>query len=492
MTEQDMRLALTFDDVLLVPRKSDILPRDVDVTSRLTDDIMLQTPILSAAMDTVTESAMAIAMAREGGLGVLHKNMSIDRQCMEVVKVKRSESGVIIDPVTIAPEKSVRDAVSIMRHRGISGLPVVEEGNQLVGILTERDIRFEDNLDQPVSAVMTSKNLVTAPKGTKLEEARKILQQKRIEKLLIVEKDGTLCGLVTVKDLLMKQRYPYATLDDHGRLRVAAAIGATEDILDRVAGLVEAGADVLVIDSAHGHSAGILKAVKSVKKAYGSTPLIAGNVATAKGTKALIDRGADVVKVGIGAGASCTTRIIAGIGVPQLTALFDSVEEANKSDVTVISDGGVRYSGDLAKAIAAGAGSVMLGSLLAGLDESPGETILREGRQYKSFRGMGSLGPMIEGSADRYFQAGEKSIKLVPEGVEGMVPYRGSVSSNIYQLIGGLRASMGYCGSRNIEEMQTKTEFIRITSSATTESHPHDVQILKESPNYQVLNRFRD
>lgn len=487
-----MKLALTFDDVLLVPRKSDILPRDVDVSTSLTEDIILQTPILSAAMDTVTESAMAIAMAREGGLGVLHKNMSIERQCREVVKVKRSESGVIIDPVTITPDKSVRDAVSIMRNRDISGLPVVDKGNKLVGIVTERDIRFEDDLDQSVSAVMTSKNLVTAPKGTTLEEARKILQQKRIEKLLIVEKKGKLCGLVTVRDLLMKQRYPQATLDNHGRLRVAAAIGVTEDILERVAGLVEAGADVLVIDSAHGHSTGVLNTIQQVKKAFESIPLIAGNVATAEGTRALIDHGVDIVKVGIGAGASCTTRIVAGIGIPQLTAIFDSVAEATQSGIAVISDGGIRYSGDIAKAIAAGASSVMLGGLLAGLDESPGETILREGRQYKSFRGMGSLGPMTEGSADRYFQAGEKTIKLVPEGVEGMVPYRGSVHSNLYQLIGGLRASMGYCGSRNIAEMQTKTEFIRITSSATVESHPHDVQILKESPNYQVQDRFRD
>lgn len=492
VTKKDLKLALTFDDVLLVPSKSNILPRDVDVSSRLTDNIILQTPILSAAMDTVTENAMAIAMAREGGLGVLHKNMSIERQCIEVERVKRSESGVIIDPVTIAPDKSVRDAVSIMRNRGISGLPVIDKENQLVGILTERDIRFEENLDQPVSAVMTSKKLVTAPKGTTLEDARKILQKKRIEKLLIVEQDGTLCGLVTVKDLLMKQRFPHATLDLHGRLRVAAAIGATDDVLDRVAGLVDAGVDVLVLDSAHGHSTGVLDAVKNVKKGYGSIPLIAGNVATADGTRDLIDRGADVVKVGIGAGASCTTRIIAGIGVPQLTAILDSIDVAKKSGISVISDGGVRYSGDIAKAIAAGADSVMLGSLLAGLDESPGESILREGRQYKSFRGMGSMGPMSEGSADRYFQDGEKSIKLVPEGVEGMVPYRGSVRSNLYQLIGGLRASMGYCGSHNIQEMQNKTQFIRITSSASMESHPHDMQILKESPNYQVKNRLKD
>ena len=326
MTKKDLKLALTFNDVLLVPSKSNILPRDVDVSSRLTDNIILQTPILSAAMDTVTENAMAIAMAREGGLGVLHKNMSIERQCIEVERVKRSESGVIIDPVTIAPDKSVRDAVSIMRNRGISGLPVIDKENQLVGILTERDIRFEENLDQPVSAVMTSKKLVTAPKGTTLEDARKILQKKRIEKLLIVEQDGTLCGLVTVKDLLMKQRFPHATLDLHGRLRVAAAIGATDDVLDRVAGLVDAGVDVLVLDSAHGHSTGVLDAVKNVKKGYGSIPLIAGNVATADGTRDLIDRGADVVKVGIGAGASCTTRIIAGIGVPQLTAILDSID----------------------------------------------------------------------------------------------------------------------------------------------------------------------
>ncbi|MFQ6673824.1 MAG: IMP dehydrogenase [Fidelibacterota bacterium] len=485
----DFREGFTFDDVLLVPRRSQVLPREVDVSTRFTREIPLNIPIISAAMDTVTESRMAIAMAREGGIGVLHRNMTVEQQVGEVVHVKRAESGVILDPVTFSPDRTIKDAVAVMRKHNISGLPIVDEHDKLLGILTERDIRFQTDPDLPVSQCMTHEGLVTAPLKTTLREAKDILQEHRIEKLLLVEPDGTLSGMVTVRDILMKQKHPNATLDDRGRLRVAAAIGVTPDVLDRAGALVEAGADVLVLDSAHGYSRGVMETAKNVKKEYGSVALVAGNVATADGTIALIDLGVDAVKVGIGAGASCTTRVVAGIGVPQLTAVLDCCEAASSADIPVISDGGIRYSGDLAKSIAAGASSVMLGSLLAGLDESPGEIIIHEGRQYKSYRGMGSLGPMREGSADRYFQEGQESIKLVPEGVEGMVPYKGSVSLAVYQLTGGLRSSMGYCGVKNIQEMQTDTEFIRISPSAYEESHPHDVKIVREAPNYHVLDK---
>jgi IMP dehydrogenase len=396
---------------------------------------------------------------------------------------------VIIDPVTFSPDKTVRDAIAVMKRHNISGLPIVDDKGALLGIITGRDIRFESNLDRLITECMTKENLVTAPKGTTLNEARQILQEHRIEKLLIVEEGNLLAGMVTVKDILMKEKHPNASLDTHYRLMVAAAVGATDDLLQRVSALVDSGVDVLVLDSAHGHAQGVLDGISSVKKDFSHLPLIAGNVATAEGTRALIDHGADAVKVGQGAGASCTTRIIAGIGVPQLTAVLDCVEEASKSDIPVISDGGIRFSGDLAKAMAAGADCVMLGSILAGLDESPGEIILHEGRQYKAFRGMGSLGPMKEGSADRYFQEGEENIKLVPEGVEGLVPYRGNLRSTVYQMIGGLRASMGYCGAKDTKAMQKETDFVRISSAGYSESHPHDVKIVKEAPNYQAKDR---
>ncbi|MFQ6615571.1 MAG: IMP dehydrogenase [Fidelibacterota bacterium] len=486
---REFRRGFTFDDVLLVPRHSDVLPRDVDVSSPFAGGIRLNVPIISAAMDTVTESQMAIAMAREGALGVLHKNMSIEKQARQVVQVKRAESGVILKPITLSPDRTVRDAIKVMKEHHISGLPVVDGERKLQGIVTERDIRFQTDLDQPVSGCMTKDNLVTAPLGTTLSEAKAILQEHRIEKLLLVESDGRLAGMVTVRDILMKQKHPNASLDDRGRLRVTAAIGVTPDVLDRAGALVQEGVDALILDSAHGYSMGVLRTLEKVKAKFSDVPLVAGNVATAEGTRALIERGADTVKVGMGAGASCTTRVVAGIGVPQLTALLDCAEEASRAEIPIIADGGIRYSGDIAKSIAAGSSCVMLGSLLAGLDESPGEIIIREGRQYKSYRGMGSMGPMKERGADRYFQDGEENVKLVPEGVEGLVPYQGNVNQVLYQLVGGLRASMGYCGARTIEEMQSKTEFIVISPASYREGHPHDVRIVREAPNYHVLDR---
>ena len=480
-----LKESLTFDDVLLVPRHSKVLPKEVDVTAQLTKSINLNIPILSAAMDTVTESDMAVALAREGGMGVIHKNMSVDRQVKEVTKVKRAESGIILDPVTISPDKTLKDAIAIMKHHEISGLPVIGDSDKIIGILTERDIRFESNLDQSVIEVMT-KELITAKSGTTLETAKDILQKNRIEKLLLIDKEMKLAGMVTVRDILMKEKYPDASLDPHGRLLVAAAVGVADDLDERVSGLIGAGVDVIVLDSAHGHSQGVLDAVGKVKSNYNDVPVIAGNVATGDGTRAIIDAGADSVKVGLGAGASCTTRVVSGIGVPQFTAIVDAVEAAAKNEVPVISDGGIRFSGDMAKAMAAGADCVMLGNLLSGLDESPGEVILHEGRQYKSFRGMGSIGTMREGSADRYFQEGESGIKLVPEGVEGLVPYRGSLSSVIYQLVGGLRASMGYCGVMDIPAFKKEAEFIRISSASYAEGHPHDLRIVKDAPNYQA------
>ena len=478
-----MKEALTFDDVLLVPQLSSILPKDVDITSRLTRNIQLNIPLISAAMDTVTESQMAIAMAREGGMGVIHKNLSIENHAKEVDRVKRSESGMILDPVTITSRKTIREALDIMAHFHISGVPVVNDG-KLVGILTNRDIRFETNLELLVSDRMTGKNLITVKKGTTLNEAKSVLQKHRIEKLLVIDDEGTLCGLITVKDILKKENHPNAGTDKHGRLLVAAAIGVSSDTMERAQALVNANVDALVVDTAHGHSKGVLETVKKLKSRL-NVDIIAGNVATAAGTQALIDAGVDAVKVGIGAGSSCTTRMIAGVGVPQLTAVMDAFESAQKNDIPIISDGGMRYSGDISKSFAAGAETAMLGSILAGTNESPGEIILWEGRSFKSFRGMGSIAAMNEGSKDRYFQQNTESKKLVPEGIEGMVPYKGDVMETIHQLMGGVRSSMGYCGTKSIKEFHKNIEFIRITGAGMKESHPHDINITKDSPNYQ-------
>ncbi|MCH7859963.1 MAG: IMP dehydrogenase [Candidatus Marinimicrobia bacterium] len=488
----EFRLGLTFDDVLLVPVYSSVLPNEVSLVTRLTNHIQLNIPFLSAAMDTVTEGSMAIAIARQGGLGVLHRNLPVEVQAAEVDRVKRSESGMILDPVTLPPDKTIGDALEVMRRYRISGVPIVDGAlsdvsgspGRLVGILTNRDIRFEKDLDKPITACMTSENLVTVPKGTTLDEAKVVLQEHRIEKLLVVDDQGTLTGLITVKDILKKERHPHACLDEHGRLRVGAAVGTGADTFDRAAALQDAGVDAIFVDTAHGHSAGVLRTVKELKKRLSGVELIAGNVATAEGVQALIDAGADAVKIGIGAGSSCTTRIVAGIGVPQLTAVIEAAQVGHKAGIPVISDGGMRYSGDVAKSLAAGSSSVMLGSIFAGMDESPGETILYEGRRFKTFRGMGSVGAMTEGSGDRYFQEGMLSSKLVPEGIEGMVPYRGSAAETIHQLVGGLRAAMGYCGAETIEQFQAKRTFVRITSAGRIEGHPHDVTITKEAPNY--------
>ena len=477
--------ALTFDDVLLVPQASDVVPKDVNLKTRLTRKISMNIPLLSAAMDTVTENEMAVSLARQGGIGIIHKNLSIDEQANMVDRVKRSESGMIANPITLSSDKSINDAKKVMENYHISGLPVVEKG-KLVGIITNRDIRFEADGNLSVKDRMTSKNLVTVSEGTTLEDAKKVLQQHRIEKLLVVNDKGNLAGLITVKDIQKKEDFPNACKDNNGRLRVGAAIGVNNDSIDRAKALLDADVDVIVIDTAHGHSSGVIESVKSIKKAVGDLQIIAGNVATLEGTKALIDAGVDCVKVGIGAGASCTTRVVAGVGMPQLSGVMNCVDEAQKHDIPIIADGGIRYSGDLAKAIAAGAESVMLGSIFAGMDESPGEFILYEGRQYKSYRGMGSLGAMKKGSGDRYFQDNLESTKLVPEGIEGMVPYRGSVQMTIHQLMGGLRSSMGYCGAKNIKTFHDKAEFIEITTAGAKESHPHEVKITKEAPNYQV------
>ncbi len=477
----------TFDDVLLVPQESNVLPRDVILTTNLTKHISMNIPLLSAAMDTVTESEMAIALAREGGMGVIHKNLSISDQVNMVDKVKRSESGMIMDPQILTPEKTIREAKEMMGHYRISGLPVVEEG-KLIGIITNRDIRFETNLNLRVKDRMTTDNLVTVPVGTTLEKAKDILQKHRIEKLLVVDKDGSLAGLITVKDIQKKEQFPHACKDNNGRLRVAAAIGVNDEAIERSQALKNSGLDVLVVDTAHGHSTGVLKLIEKLKSNIGSMALIAGNIATEEGTRSLIDAGVDCPKVGIGAGASCTTRIVAGVGVPQLSSIMDCAEEANKDGLPIIADGGIRYSGDIAKSLAAGASAVMLGNLFAGMDESPGETILFEGRQYKTYRGMGSLGAMKEGSGDRYFQEGAEATKLVPEGIEGMVPYRGSVRKSVHQLIGGLRASMGYCGVETILDFHKKRKFVQITSAGVKEGHPHEVKIIKEAPNYQILD----
>ena len=477
---------LTFDDLLLVPAKSDVLPADVDVTTRLTNKIKLNVPIMSAAMDSVTESKMAIAIAREGGIGVIHKNMSIEDQAIEVDKVKRSENGVITDPFFLAPENSVDDADKLMGKYRISGVPICEDG-KLVGILTNRDLRFIRDYSIQIKEVMTKENLVTAPVGTTLEEAQDILCKHKIEKLPIVDADMKLKGLITIKDIEKSQKYPDSARDAQGRLLCAAAIGVTADVLDRAKALVEAGADVLVLDSAHGHSQGIIDCVTKVKKAFPEVSLIAGNIATAAAAEDLIKAGADAVKVGIGPGSICTTRVVAGIGVPQITAVYDVAQVAKKYNIPVIADGGIKYSGDIAKAIAAGADTIMLGSLLAGCEESPGENEIYQGRQFKVYRGMGSLAAMAKGSKDRYFQSKtSNNKKLVPEGVEGRVPYKGAVSDTIFQLLGGLRSGMGYCGAHNIQELKDNGKFVRITGAGLKESHPHDIYITKEAPNYST------
>jgi len=484
---KDVNVAFTFDDVLLVPQKSSVVPRDVDVSTQLTRNIRLNIPLVSAAMDTVTESDMAIAIAREGGIGILHKNMSMIQQAEQVDRVKRSESGMILNPVTLPPHKKVTDALQLMAKYKISGIPIVDNENRLVGILTNRDLRFETNHEQQIKEVMTKDNLITVPVGTTLEEAESILQRHKIEKLLVVDDDGMLRGLITVKDIQKRNQFPNAAKDEHGRLRVGAAIGVTKDTMERADLLIANAVDVLVVDTAHGHSEGVLETVRTLKVKYPDTELIAGNVGTRDGAKALIDAGADAIKIGIGPGSICTTRVIAGVGVPQITAIVDSVEEAKKAGITVIADGGVRYSGDIAKAIAAGADTVMIGSLFAGMEESPGETILYEGRQYKSYRGMGSVAAMQEGSKDRYFQDAEDEVqKLVPEGIEGMVPYRGPVRETIYQLVGGIRSAMGYCGTPDIPTFKKESSFIRVSPAAVRESHPHDIKITKEAPNYRI------
>jgi IMP dehydrogenase len=482
--------AFTFDDVLLLPQESNVLPREVDVSTRLTRRITLNIPLVSAAMDTVTEARLAIALAREGGIGIIHKNMSIDRQTSEVDQVKRSESGMINNPITLTPDKSIRDALELMKRYRISGIPIVEptaNGEKLVGILTNRDLRFETNLDQRIAEVMTKEKLITAPVGTTLEEAERKLQQHRIEKLLIVDEKGRLKGLITVKDIQKKKMHPNAAKDEHGRLRVGAAVGVTKDTMERAAALVQAQVDVLVVDTAHGHSQGVLKTVGQLRKALPNIQLIAGNVATEEGALALIDAGVDAVKVGIGPGSICTTRVVAGVGVPQITAIMECAKACQHHDVPLIADGGIKQTGDVAKAIAAGADTVMIGNMFAGTEESPGEMIYLEGRSYKVYRAMGSLSAMKQGSSDRYFQEGETSLKkLVPEGIEGRVPYRGKISDIAYQIVGGLRSAMGYVGARNIAELKTKARFIKVTAAGLRESHPHDVIITHEAPNYKV------
>jgi IMP dehydrogenase len=477
-------MVLTFDDVLLTPRHSLVVPREVDTRSRFTRKIALHVPFASAAMDTVTESEMAMAMARAGGIGVLHKNMSIDRQAAEVDRVKRSESGIILNPITLSADATLREAVVVMTRFRISGVPIVDRDGRLVGILTNRDLQFERNLDQPLKEAMTSEGLVTAPVGTTLDEAERILGKHRIEKLPVVDESGKLRGLITVRDIHKRREFPNANKDEHGRLRVAAAIGAA-NFQDRARALVDAGVDVLVIDTAHGHSEGVLRAAAEARDMFPDVQLVAGNIGTREGAAALVERGVDAVKVGVGPGSICTTRVVTGVGVPQLTAVFDAVEGAG--DVPVIADGGIKYSGDIVKAIAAGASSVMMGSMLAGTEESPGESLLLEGRRFKMIRGMGSMGAMQDGSADRYFQEGEMSPKkLVPEGIEGRVPYKGPVSDVIFQMVGGLRAGMGYVGCADIEELRHDAQFVRITAAGLRESHPHDVVITREAPNYSV------
>lgn len=475
---------LTFDDVLLVPAYSDVLPREVNISSQLTKDITLNIPLLSAAMDTVTEATLAIALAREGGIGIMHKNMSVEQQAEQVRKVKRSESGLIIDPITLLEDATIGDALRLMKENKIGGIPIINAAKKLVGILTNRDLRFETNKKRKVSEVMTKEKLVTAPEGTDLRKAEKILQGYKIEKLPVVKKNGELVGLITYRDILQLHSFPNAAKDEIGRLRVGAALGITRDLLDRAAALQHVGVDVVCLDSAHGHTKGVIDSLKLLRKNIKNLRIIAGNVATAEGAKALAGAGADCVKVGIGPGSICTTRIVAGAGVPQVTAIMNAASALHKMNIPIIADGGIRYTGDFVKALAAGASTVMMGSVFAGVEESPGETIIYEGRKFKQYRGMGSIGAMQQGSSDRYFQDVEEGIKkLVPEGIEGRVPFKGNLSEVITQFVGGLRAGMGYCGSKNIRDLQ-KSQFIKITHAGIRESHAHDVVVTKEAPNY--------
>ncbi|MBR2822143.1 MAG: IMP dehydrogenase [Clostridia bacterium] len=485
MLQGKIREGYTFDDVLLVPARSEVLPREVDLSIQLTKTIRLNIPLISAAMDTVTDAQMAIAMAREGGLGIIHKNMSIQEQAYQVDKVKRSEHGVITDPFFLSPDNLIQDAEDLMSRYRISGVPITRDG-KLVGILTNRDLRFETDYSKKIGEVMTTENLITAPEGTTLEEAKKILAVHRIEKLPIVDGNGTLRGLITIKDIEKAQKYPNSAKDANGRLLCGAAVGVTKDVFDRIDALLAAKVDVINIDTAHGHSVGVLNQVEAIRKRYPDITLFAGNVATAAATRDLISAGVDVVKVGIGPGSICTTRVVAGIGVPQITAIADCAEEADKHGIRIIADGGIKYSGDITKALAAGGSAVMLGSLLAGTEESPGATEIYQGRSYKVYRGMGSIGAMAEGSGDRYFQEGAK--KLVPEGVEGRVPYKGPVADTIFQMMGGLRSGMGYCGAKDIDTLRKNAEFIQISGAGLAESHPHDINITKEAPNYSRSN----
>ncbi|WEK35818.1 MAG: IMP dehydrogenase [Candidatus Pseudobacter hemicellulosilyticus] len=474
----------TFDDVLLVPAYSQVLPRDVDIRTNLTKELVLNVPILSSAMDTVTEANLAIALAREGGLGILHKNMSIEKQADQVRKVKRSESGLILDPITLHDNASIGDALHLMKENKIGGIPIVDNGKKLVGILTNRDLRFETDKNRKVKEVMTSENLITAPEGTDLKKAEKILRQHKIEKLPVIRKDGTLVGLITYRDIHQLHGYPNAVKDAYGRLLVGAALGITRDLLDRAGALQQIGVDVVCLDSAHGHSKGVLEALKAVKKNFRKLQVIAGNIGTAAGAKALVDAGADAVKVGIGPGSICTTRIVAGAGVPQITAIMEAASVLHKLKVPLIADGGIRYTGDMVKALAAGANLVMMGSVFAGTEESPGDTIIYEGRKFKQYRGMGSIGAMSQGSGDRYFQDVEDDVKkFVPEGIEGRVAFKGHLSEIVYQYVGGLRSGMGYCGAKDIRALQ-QAQFVRITNAGMKESHAHDVEITREAPNY--------
>ncbi len=478
---------ITYDDVLLVPAHSTVLPRDVDTSTWLTRRIRLSIPLVSSAMDTVTESAMAIALAREGGIGIIHKNLSIQRQAEEVDTVKRSESGMILSPITLTPDRSLRDALLLMRKYHISGIPVTTNGGKLAGIITDRDIRFESELDRSVAEIMTKENVVTAPLGTTLEQAEAILQRNKIEKLPVVDKAGILRGLITFKDIQKKKRFPYAAKDDGGRLVCGAALGVAENTIERAQALVDALVDVVIVDTAHGHSQGVIDMVRKLKRTFPKLEIIAGNIATYEGAEALIKAGADAVKAGVGPGSICTTRIIAGVGVPQLTAIMEAARAGAKHGVPIIADGGIKQTGDIPKAIAAGASTVMIGSLFAGLEESPGEKVFLEGRTYKTYRGMGSLSAMAQGSSDRYFQDAEEGLqKLVPEGIEGRVPFRGALSETVYQMAGGLRSAMGYTGCATIRDLQERAQFIRISGAALRESHPHDVTITKEAPNYHL------